>query len=295
MPPVFPPSPRCRLRALLLSRIRLAARLPSRRRGARHPRPNSPVGIDMSASTELSPAFRSIDLWGADAAYTWGSFTFRGGGRLCEGAPLQPRSAHAGRGSERAGAADRGRAEAVPSGVESVPIDLGQSFVTRDAVEWGVGADYTVAGYVLLVQVNQTDVLNNDVEPPDPRRRIAPAGQPAEELLARRSRSAAHRPARDRERLHVLLPRATYRLWEGLELRVGYLFIAGRESSVIGQYKRNDEGYAAPSLPVLRARAQRTLVARSTSRFSLAVADRSRLSCCFLPRARPARPWRARS
>jgi hypothetical protein len=39
----------------------------------------------------------------------------------------------------------------------------------------------------------------------------------------------------------LLMPRVTYRFWERLEARVGYLFIAGRQQSVVGQYKDNDE------------------------------------------------------
>jgi hypothetical protein len=32
-------------------------------------------------------------------------------------------------------------------------------------------------------------------------------------------------------------------VWRGLQVRVGYLFIAGRTSSVVGQYRRNDEAF----------------------------------------------------
>ena len=41
----------------------------------------------------------------------------------------------------------------------------------------------------------------------------------------------------------LLMPRVTYRFWERLEARAGYLFIAGSESTVIGQYKNNDEAF----------------------------------------------------
>jgi len=39
----------------------------------------------------------------------------------------------------------------------------------------------------------------------------------------------------------MLMPRVTYRILEPLEARLGYLFIAGRQQSVVGQYKDNDE------------------------------------------------------
>ena len=39
----------------------------------------------------------------------------------------------------------------------------------------------------------------------------------------------------------MLMPRIDYRFWEHFDARVGYLFIAGSQNSVIGQYKDNDE------------------------------------------------------
>jgi hypothetical protein len=41
----------------------------------------------------------------------------------------------------------------------------------------------------------------------------------------------------------VLMPRLTYRFYDRFELRLGYLHIAGRSRSRLGQYKHNDEGY----------------------------------------------------
>jgi hypothetical protein len=41
----------------------------------------------------------------------------------------------------------------------------------------------------------------------------------------------------------LLMPRITYRFWERLEARVGYLFISGRSQSLVGQFKDNDEAF----------------------------------------------------
>ena len=37
------------------------------------------------------------------------------------------------------------------------------------------------------------------------------------------------------------LPRIDYRFWDHFDARLGYLFIAGSQNSVVGQYKDNDE------------------------------------------------------
>ena len=50
------------------------------------------------------------------------------------------------------------------AGHSPVPVQLPQSFAVRNAVEWGLGVDYTWEGYLFLLQVNQTDILHNDVD-----------------------------------------------------------------------------------------------------------------------------------
>jgi hypothetical protein len=41
----------------------------------------------------------------------------------------------------------------------------------------------------------------------------------------------------------LIRPTLLYRLTDNLNAQVGYLFIAGRSGSLIGQYRRNDEGF----------------------------------------------------
>ena len=129
------------------------------------------------------------------------------------------------------------------AGADQVSIDLGESFARRDAVEWGIGADYTLSGYLFLLQVNQTDVIDNDVD--------LLIEDVETRLLANLRKKLLHddlelqliaQHAIESD-YSVLLPRLTYRVWKGLELRCGYLFLAGRRSSTIGQYKHNDEAF----------------------------------------------------
>lgn len=204
---------------------------------------NGPLGFDVEAETTLSPVFRIINLGGLDAAYAWDRFTFRAEAAFVAGRPFSrdlrflitdPR--------ELADEIAAALPQLKPGG-PPVPIELPPSFAVRDAVEWGVGADCTVRGTFLLLQVNQTDVLDNriDLLIRDVETRIAANVHRRfwrDELELRLS--GVHAIESD---YTMLEPRVTYLLWDRVELRAGYLFIAGRRSSIVGQYKRNDQGF----------------------------------------------------
>ena len=205
---------------------------------------NNPIGVKaLSAATLLKPVFRTIDSWGADWAYTWDAFTFRAEGAYVSGRPFSrdlrflvtdPRSL-----AEQIKQA----IGALHAGAHQYPIDLGTSFVVHDAAEWGVGADYTINGYLLLVQVNQTDVLHNNtdllVDNVDTRllvnlRKNFLADDLQTQLIGIYDIESDYT---------ILLPRVTYRITDAVDVRVGYLFIAGRSESIGGQYKKNDEAF----------------------------------------------------
>lgn len=195
---------------------------------------------DITATTELSPVFRHIDLWGCDGAFTWGDFTIRSEAAYVRGRPFSR--------DIRFLISDPTQLapeieKVVENAGQVTPVDLPPSFVVHDAVEWGAGVDYTRSGYFLLLQVNQTDVLRNDtnllIEDVETR------------LLANLRKRFWHD---DLELqligLHaiesdytLLLPTVTYRIMRGLEARAGYLVIAGRRSSLIGEYRQNDEAF----------------------------------------------------
>jgi hypothetical protein len=205
--------------------------------------PLNPLGVSITAETLLAPVFRTIDSWGADAAYSIGDFTFRAEGAYISGRPFTRDLRFLVRDPSALAPQIREGIAAFQQGAREVPVDLGQSFVVHDAVDWGIGGDYTVAGYFLLLQANQTDVLHNDVDllikNVETRllanlRKNFLSGDLQTQLIGIHSIESDYT---------VLLPRITYRLTDALDVRVGYLFIAGRASSLLGQYRRNDEGF----------------------------------------------------
>ena len=114
-------------------------------------------------------------------------------------------------------------------------------FPGLDAFEWGLGADYTLAGVFALAQVTQVILLEDA-----PRLLI---GDPETRLVA-----LLRRPFLQ-ERFEVELrgvyaverggwfafPRASWLIRDDLRLRVGYLAIGGPRTSLFGQFGRNDE------------------------------------------------------
>lgn len=210
------------------------------------PDPNPPLFVkDLSAGTTLTPNFRRIDSWGADLAYAFDRLTVRGEGAFVRGRPfsrdlrflvtdpaaLAPEIAEA--------------LQALAQGAGTVTVRLPPASVVRDAVEWGIGGDYVYEGYTLLLQVNQTDVLHNDVP--------LLIKDVETRLLANLRRSFFS------SRLHarliavyainsdytILRPRLQYQIDDHLSAEVGYLFIAGRAESIGGQYRRNDQGWVS--------------------------------------------------
>jgi hypothetical protein len=121
------------------------------------------------------------------------------------------------------------------------PLPLGDLFLTLDSVEWGVGADYPVHGFIPLVQMQQTVLLE-----PAPRLLIS---DPETRFIA-----SVRRPL-FQERLELelrglyaldrggwfIFPRASYRLGDNLRLRLGYLALGGSRDSLVGQFGNNDE------------------------------------------------------
>jgi hypothetical protein len=198
---------------------------------------------DLSAITTLSPAFRHIDAGGGDVAYAFDRLTVRGEGAFISGRPF-PRNLQT-LVSDPNMIADSivTALRQLGSGAASANVALPQAYAVHDAVEWGLGADYTYAGYLLLLQVNQTDVLHNHVEllikDVDTRfvanlRKSFFAETLQAQLVAVQAVESDYT---------ILRPRLRYQLTDAVAAEAGYLFIAGRSQSLGGQYKRNDQGW----------------------------------------------------
>jgi hypothetical protein len=120
-------------------------------------------------------------------------------------------------------------------------IPLGDLYPQVDCVEWGVGADYAIAGFLPIAQVSQIVLLEN--APPllvaDPETRFT--GVLRRQFLDERLEAEVRGIyALERESWFVF-PRVSYRFRDDLRVRLGYLAIGGQNEALIGQYQRNDE------------------------------------------------------
>jgi hypothetical protein len=124
-------------------------------------------------------------------------------------------------------------------GKASVPI--GTLFPDRDSVEWGVGADYLIGGFLPLLQLNQVVFTDHGPEQllSDPETRLLASVKKrflADTLeVELRGVYAFERGA------WFVYPRISYRWRDNWRFRFGYLGIGGPLQSYIGQFRANDE------------------------------------------------------
>jgi hypothetical protein len=206
--------------------------------------PANPLHVkDLSAGTTLSPEFRHIDAWGGDVAYAFDRFTIRGEGAYVSGRPFARDLTNLVSDPRSLAGPIVNALHQLATGAGSADVALPPSFVVHDAVEWGLGGDYAYEGYLLLLQVNQTDVLHNDID--------LLINNVETRLLAtlRKSFFAETLQAQFvaiqalESDYTILRPRLRYQFTDAITGEVGYLFIAGRSHSVGGQYGRNDQGW----------------------------------------------------
>ena len=120
-------------------------------------------------------------------------------------------------------------------------VPLGDLFVPLDSVEWGIGVDCLVRGFLPLLQLNQTVLLERAprllISDPETRLTGVLRRSFMQERLELELRSAY---AIERESWMVF-PRVSYLLRDDLRVRLGYLALGGPTVSMIGQYRNNDE------------------------------------------------------
>lgn len=203
---------------------------------------NSPIGF--AGRTFLSPVFKGVHVWGADLAYAWENVSLRAEAAYTRGRVFNRDLRFLIDDPRQLTPQILAAVEQLAGGAAAVPIDIGDSFVVRDSLRWGVGVDYQIEGYDLLLQIEQTDIFHNDVD--------LLIDDTETTLLANLRKTFWHDDISAQlialygisSDYTLLLPRLTYRVFDRAEVQVGYLFIAGRERSTIGQYKHNDEAYA---------------------------------------------------
>ncbi len=208
------------------------------------PSPGNPTGVaNLRGATTVSPAFKQIDACGADIASAVGRFTMRAEGAFVRGRPFSPDLRRLVTDPALIVAQIPDILGALAGGAGQVPVALPSSVVVRDAVEWGIGADWTYDGYVALLQLNQTDVLNNDTELliKDTETRVI--GSVRKHFLSDVLQVQLLGLYGISSDYTMLRPRVRYGFGNGVTAELGYLFIAGRSNSLVGQFKHNDEGW----------------------------------------------------
>ena len=202
--------------------------------------PLSPQRLDARSEVEVFPAFHRIQTVGGDVAYRVFGATLRLEGAYVfdRGYVRNVREVVSG---EQVGTVDPAL---LLSGEEQpVAVTLSDVNVVRDAVEWGAGGDGFIGGTFVLVQMNQTAVLRNHVN------------LLISDMETRFSTILRRGFLDDRLRAELLglygmqgvygvaHPRLTYAVNDHVDVRIGFVAIAGHEESVVGQYRQNDEGY----------------------------------------------------
>ena len=193
--------------------------------------------LRITSRAVLRQAHDSMHMTGADMATALGGFTVRAEAAWFDDHTyLRPASDLA---------ADiplkRVLKELATSPNHTAQVPLAPLFPSLDSVEWGVGADYLVHGWVPLLQVSQIVLLE-----PAPRLLIA---DPETRFTATvRKRWLGDRLELETRGVYTVerggwfvFPRLAYLVRDDLRLRLGYLAIGGSRKSLIGQFGENDE------------------------------------------------------
>ncbi|MBM4242452.1 MAG: hypothetical protein FJ148_01375 [Deltaproteobacteria bacterium] len=197
--------------------------------------PNVTPGVfTTTALTQLEPAYRRFQSIGADASSVFGGFTtrFEAAWRFRRPYPREV--------SSLAGeilSSPRRLAELLAGG--TVPLD---AFEERDAVEWGIGADYMVDGWLPLLELYQIILLHNDtpllIRNVDTRitaslRKTWLEGDSLETRIAGLWGIESG--------YEMVRAEATYAITDRVAAQLGVLGVWGAARSLIGQYDRNSQ------------------------------------------------------
>lgn len=200
-------------------------------------RDDVPDVLETNLDVRLRPAFERYRSLGADFETAIGAVTVRGEGAFRFRRPYSFDLR-----------ALQGLIEQNQAAVEQLaafqPVDV-PAFVKRDAVDWGLGADYTTHGLLTLLEVQQLVLLHNDQRllVRDVDTRIALVLQKS--FLDDRLHARATGLWGIESGYELVRGELTYDFTDHLSARVGILGIWGSANSLIGQYEANSEAYAA--------------------------------------------------
>ncbi len=199
--------------------------------------PDKPLRL--RAVSFLRQAHDVIHMTGADVSSVLGGFTVRTEVAYFDDRPYLRPSSDLVREVTSAATIKRVGRQVIRTGRAAVPV--GDLFPTLDAVEWGIGADYLIHGFMPLLQLNQTAIL--DRAPRllihDPETRLS--GTLRKKLLAERLELEVKGTYAIERQAWFVFPRASYLVRDDLRLRLGYLAIGGPRASILGQFRDNDE------------------------------------------------------
>lgn len=194
----------------------------------------TPGVLTATARTQLRPAYRRFQSLGADASSVFGGFTtrFEAAWRFRRPYPREVSSLT----GEIVG--DEQRVAALLDG-KTVTLN---AFAERDAVEWGMGADYVIDGWLPLLELYQIILLHNDTP-----------------LLIRnvdtRITASLRKTWLEAESLEtkvialwgiesgyeMVRAEATYAITDAIAAQLGVLGVWGDARSLIGEFNRNSE------------------------------------------------------
>ena len=210
--------------------------------------PNASLVADLFLQPDGSPAVDArlkqasdtMHMTGADVAYVFGPVAVRAEFAHFLDRPYLRRSEDLIGGDALAGIDLQGLLGRLAAG-KRVGVPLDNLFPDQDAIEWGVGADLVWHGYRPLVQLSQVVIL--DGAPPlliaDPETRLVTRLEKGW-LDDRLGTEVQFFLAMERGSWFIR-PEVSYLLRDDLRIGVGYLAVGGPASSLIGQFKRNDE------------------------------------------------------
>jgi hypothetical protein len=209
------------------------------------PAPGEPIRL--RSDSDLVPRFARIRLFGGDLSSEYAGFTIRseaayGRDRLLPRS-IQELLSEATIASAVGPPERQARlAEKLQAG-ERIRLDLGDLFAASDTIEWGLGVDYLYRGWMPLVQINQTVVLDDTPK-------LLVSGIDTQLLLVLRRSFLAERLGTELGVVEGLargyttgIARFTYEVTDHLRVLLGYVLIAGSRNTLLGQFHDNDEGF----------------------------------------------------